>query len=197
MSTRKPPPNLRRWANRPALSRRQLGKGRLASELIDAARRGDLTKANTAPGTQGRQAVDKVKGYAPRVARRPELTARQAAGHEAHGDRLPIVTFYAQLGAEPTLLEDVTVSRLAVRSVARYLGLVGQLGDGRVSPEAFERRVRSWRPITILDPPGLLGQVRFLADPAAVLSLEEVRRGEERDTWIDSGRKRPSPRRRR
>jgi hypothetical protein len=197
MSTRNPTPDLHRRAKRPALSRRQLRKGRLASDLIDAARRGDLTKANTAPATQGRQAVDKVKGYAPRVARHHELTARQAAGHDAPGDRLPRVTFYSQLGAEPTLIEDATVSRLAVRSVARYLGLVGQLGEGRISPEAFERRVRSWRPITILDPPGLRGQVRFLADPGAVLALEENQRGEERDSWIDSGRKRPSPRRRR
>ncbi|MGO9910346.1 MAG: hypothetical protein ACLPQS_04175 [Acidimicrobiales bacterium] len=192
-----PPRSLRRRADRPGLSRRQLAKGKLPPELLAATSRGGLTKANTRPGTQGRQAVDRVKGYSPRVARHPELTARQAAGHEAPSDVLPVVTFFAVLGAAPTVLADVTVSRRDVRRVARYLGLVGQLSEGRISPEAFERRVASWRPVTILDPPGFRGQVRFLSDPQAAQFLSEIERGEERESWIDSGRKRPSPRRRR
>jgi hypothetical protein len=132
-----------------------------------------------------------------RLARRPELTARQSLGHEAPGDVLPIVTFFAQLGAGPALLADVTVSRRDARRVGRYLGLVGLLREGRLSPAVFERRVTSWRPVTVLDPKGLRGQVRFLSDPAAVLYLAERERGEERETWIDSGRRRPSPRSRR
>jgi hypothetical protein len=113
------------------------------------------------------------------------------------GDLLPMVTFYAQLGAGPAVLVDVTVSRRDARRVGRYLSLVAQLTEGRITPAAFERRVKGWRPIEILDPPGLRGQVRFLADPSAVLALAEIERGEERESWIDSGRKRPSPRRRR
>jgi len=191
------PRALHRQAARPKLSRRQLRKGKLPPELLDAARRGLLTKTNTAKGSQGRQAVDRVKGYQPRVAHHPELTARQAAGHEMPGDLLPMVTFYAQLGAGPAVLVDVTVSRRDARRVGRYLSLVAQLTEGRITPAAFERRVKGWRPIEILDPPGLRGQVRFLADPSAVLALAEIERGEERESWIDSGRKRPSPRRRR
>ncbi|MGO9195974.1 MAG: hypothetical protein ACLQK4_02450 [Acidimicrobiales bacterium] len=148
------------------------------------------------PGTQGRQAADAVI-YRKRASRHPELTARQAAGHEAPGDVLPVVTFFAQLGTGPTVLAGVTVSRSDVRRVARYLGLVGQLSENRISPEAFGRRVSSWRPVTILDPPGFRGQVRFLSDPQAAKFLSEIERGEERESWIDSGRKRTSPRRRR
>ena len=191
------PPDLRRQAARPALSRRQLGKGKLPPELIAAARRGVLTRTNTVRGTQGAQAVDRVKGYRSRVAQHPELTARQAAGHEALGDVLPVVTFYAQLGAGPAVLVDVTVSRRDARRVGRYLSLTGQLTEGRITPTAFERRVKSWRPITILDPPGFRGQVHFLSDPVAVYALAEIERGEERESWIDSGRRRPSARSRR
>ncbi|MGO9197336.1 MAG: hypothetical protein ACLQK4_09435 [Acidimicrobiales bacterium] len=110
---------------------------------------------------------------------------------------LPTVSFFAQLGTGPTVLAAVTVSRSDVRRVARYLGLVGQLSENRISPDAFERRVASWRPVTILDPPGFRGRVRFFSDPQAAQLLSEIERGEERESWIDSGRKRPSPRRRR
>jgi len=192
-----PPPETRRQANRPALSRRQLRKGQLSPVLVEAARRGVLTDSNTAKGTQGRQAVDRVTGYQRRVVSHPELTARQAAGHEAPGDVLPTVTFFAQLGILAVVLDSVTVSRRDARRVGRYLSLVAQLTEGRLAPAAFERRVRSWRPVSILDPPGLRGQVHFLSDPATVVALAEAERGEERESWIDSGRRRPSPRRRR
>jgi hypothetical protein len=164
--------------------------------LLARARRGELTRANTEPGSPERSAVDRAV-YEQRRSRHPELTVRQALGHERAGDVLPTVSFFAQLGAGAALLEDVTVSRRDARRVGRYLSLVAQLTEGRLAPAVFERRVRSWRPVTILDPPGLRGQVRFLSDPAAVLALAEIERGEERESWIDSGRKRPSPRRRR
>jgi hypothetical protein len=168
----------------------------LPPALLARARKGELTRRNTAPGSPERSAVDRVV-YERRRGRRPELTVRQALGHAAPGDVLPVVTFYVQLGAGPALLEDVSVSRRDARRVGRYLSLVGLLTEGRLAPAAFERRVRSWRPVTILDPPGLRGQVRFLADPAAVLALAEIERGEEPRRWVDSGRRRPSPRSRR
>jgi hypothetical protein len=164
--------------------------------LLARARRGELTRANTAPGSPERSAVDRVV-YERRRAHHPELRVRQALGHEAAGDVLPTVTFFAQLGALAVVLDSVTVSRRDTRRVGRYLSLVGLLTEGRLAPAAFERRVKSWRSVTILDPPGLRGQVRFLADPAAVLQLAEIERGEERESWIDSGRERPSPRDRR
>ena len=72
--------------------------------------------------------------------------------------------------------------------MGRYLSLTGQLTEGRIAPTAFERRVKSWRPVTILDPPGFRGQVQFLSDPVAVFALAEIERGEERESWIDTGR---------
>ncbi len=185
------PRDLRGQADRLAFPRRQP-----PDSLIAQARRGVLTRGNTLPRTQGRQAANAAI-YRKRAGRHPELTARQAAGHEAPGDVLPTVSFFAQLGTGPTVLAAVTVSRSDVRRVARYLGLVGQLSENRISPDAFERRVASWRPVTILDPPGFRGRVRFFSDPQAAQLLSEIERGEERESWIDSGRKRPSPRRRR
>jgi hypothetical protein len=168
----------------------------LPPALLARARKGEITRANTVPGSPERSAVDRIT-YERRRAHRPELTARQSLGHEAAGDVLPAVTFFAQLGAGPTLLEDVTVSRRDARRVGRYLSLVGLLTEGRLSPDAFERRVRGWRPVTVLDPEGLRGRVRFLGDAAAVLDLRERERGEAREAWIDSGRRPPSSRSRR
>ncbi len=168
----------------------------LPPALLARARRGELTRSNTASGSPERSAVDRVV-YERRRAHHPELTVRQALGHAAPGDVRPAVTFFAQLGAGPALLEDVAVSRRDARRVGRYLSLVGLLTEGRLAPAAFERRVKRWRPVTILDPAGLRGQVRFLSDPAAVLALAEIERGEERESWIDSGRRRPAARSRR
>ena len=165
-------------------------------ELLRRARKGELTRANTEPGSPERSAVDRVV-YERRRAHHPELTTRQALGHKGRLDVLPVVSFFAELGAGAALLEDVTVSRRDARRVGRYLSLVGLLTEGRLAPAAFAARVRSWRPVEILDPPGLRGQVRFLSDPAPVLALAEVERGEERESWIDSGRRRLSPRSRR
>jgi hypothetical protein len=168
----------------------------LRRALLPAGHAERLTRRNTAPGTAERQAVTRAE-YVSRRASRRELSARQALGHAAPGDVLPTATFFAEKDSGPTLLVDVTVSRRDVRRVARYLGLVGQLAEGRIAPAVFARRVGSWRPIRVLDPAELRGDVRFLADPAAVLALVEIDRGEERESWIDSGRSRPSPRKRR
>jgi hypothetical protein len=125
------------------------------------------------------------------------LTVRQALGHPAREDVLPTATFFVQLGAGATVLEDVTVPRRDVKRIGRYLALVDLLNEGRLSFAAFERRVRIWRPITVLDPKGLRGEVAFLSDPAAVLVLADAERGAGRESWIDSGRRRPSLRSRR
>jgi hypothetical protein len=182
-------------AGRLTLRNTRSGSERRRAVQLVRTERHELTRS-TARTAEERSAVNRVEYLARRTAR-PDLSARQALGHEAPGDVLPTATFFAQLGAGPTLLVDVTVSRRDARRVGRYLSLVGLLKEGRLAPAAFERRVRSWLPVTILDPLGLRGRVRFLSDPAAVLELAEIERGEERESWIDSGRKRPSARRRR
>jgi hypothetical protein len=119
------------------------------SQLLARAHRGE-PKRCTAETPAERAAVHRAE-YERRLVHHGDLSARQALGHDAPGDVLPVVTFFAQLGAGASVLEDVTVSRRGARSVARYLGLVVLLGEGRISPAAFERQVASWRPITILE----------------------------------------------
>ena len=59
-----------------------------------------------------------------------------------------------------------------VRRTARYSSLVGELVSGELSPQAFRRRVGSWREIR--------GE-RFESDPDVVMAIIETRRalGEE------------------
>ena len=57
-------------------------------DLLGRARRGGLTRSNTATGTPERRAVDRVK-YLKRRAAHPEITARQALGHPKPDDVLP------------------------------------------------------------------------------------------------------------
>jgi hypothetical protein len=127
---------LRRLASQPALSRRQLGKGRLSPDLLAAARNGVLTKANTAKGSQGRQAVDRVKGYEPRARRTvPGETVRARLGHAP----APEVVW----SAVPTtsgVIEVFTATRRESSRVGVYSHDVGLLLDGDLDPRDFERK---------------------------------------------------------
>jgi hypothetical protein len=129
---------LRRLASQPALSRRQLSKGRLSPDLLAAARNGVLTKANTAKGSQGRQAVDRVKGYEPRARRTvPGETVRARLGHAP----APEVVW----SAVPTtsgVIEVFTATRRESSRVGVYSHDVGLLLDGDLDPRDFERK---WR----------------------------------------------------
>ena len=135
------PRELRRQANRPALSRRQLRKGRLSPSLVEAARHGVLTRTNTATGSQGRQAVDRVKGYAPRAARTaPGETVRARLGHAP----APEVVW----SAVPTtsgVIEVLTTTRRESSRVGIYSHDVGLLLDGDLDPRDFERKWRRRR----------------------------------------------------
>jgi hypothetical protein len=146
----------------------------LPPELLARARRGELRRSNTVPGTPERRAADRW-AYVERRKRHPELTARQAAGHEGTRDVPPTVTFFAQSTAGPGVLVDVTVSRRHARRVGRYLSLVARLTEGRLSGTAFRARVRFWAPITVLDPPNR-GRARFVADPATATALADRER---------------------
>ena len=136
MPPRKPLPEFHRRANRPALSRRQLRKGRLAPELSAAVRSGVLTKANTAKGSQGRQAVDRVKGYEPRARRTvPGETVRARLGHAP----APEVVW----SAVPTtsgVIEILTTTRRESSRVGVYSHDVGLLLDGDLDSKDFERK---------------------------------------------------------
>jgi hypothetical protein len=77
-----------------------------------------------------------------------------------------------------TVLEDVT--RGEARRLARYDAMMSNLVQGDISPPAFERRVGAWRPIR--------GE-RFLADPAAVMAILDMRRQVGDPVFIYEGRR--------
>ena len=141
MAARKPPFELRRQANRRALSRRQLRKRKLAPELLAAARSGVLAKTNTAKGTRGRQAVDRVRGYEPRARRTaPGETVRARLGHAP----APEVVW----SAVPTtsgVIEILTTTRRESSRVGVYSHDVALLLDGDLEPKEFERKWRRRR----------------------------------------------------
>lgn len=136
--------------------------------------------------------------YLERRAGRPTASARTAVGHAPPGSEQPTATFFAQpvQGGGARILVDVTVSRADVHRVGRYLHAVRELRGGRVSARAFQRRVSGWRPIEVLAPPDLAGAYRFVADAETALALARRAADEGIETWIDSGRARPRPRRR-
>jgi hypothetical protein len=136
MPPRKSPPKLRRLAGRPALSRRQLWDQKLSPELVAAARTGLLTKSSTAKASQGRQAVDRVKGYEPRARRTfPGETVRARLGHAP----APEIVW----SAVPTtsgVIEVLTATRRESSRVGAYSHDVGLLLDGDLDPKGFERK---------------------------------------------------------
>ncbi len=153
------------------------GRRSIDPELLARARRGDLTRSNTAKGTPERQAVDR-NTYVRRRAFRPHLTARQAAGHPAPDDRLPRISL--MLADPPRWVIIESPNRRDVSRAGAYENLVGDLERGMISSDAFRRRVSSWRPIS--------GN-RFLSDPDAVLAIIEDRRaGDQELFYYDAGR---------
>lgn len=116
---------------------------RPGTRLYDAAAVGILTRANTRPGTRGRQAVD-ASSYRSRRSREPTLSAREAAGHEVAGSRSKVATFYAADPPRRITIEGEGVTQRDVRRAGSYLysvreligelrrfpGAAGQLGAG-------------------------------------------------------------------
>lgn len=145
--------------------------------LLAAARRGELTNANTRAGTPERQAVDRVK-YLRRRAAHPERSARQALAHPAPGDRPGSISFMVDDPPRFVLVEGLSGRDL--RRAGRYGRLARELESGRLSHAAFRRQVGAWRPIA---------GFRFLSDPDAVLALVEDRRAADLEIfYYDSGR---------
>ena len=110
-----PPRSIRRAAARPAGPRGNAPNRR----LLEAARAGIVTRSNTTPGTQGRQAADRaVYERRQRHAEARGLTARQAAGHPATGDVLPTISAIVRDPDGYTQLREMEVSpgRVEIRA---------------------------------------------------------------------------------
>jgi hypothetical protein len=165
--------------------------------LLARARRGELTRSNTRPGTPERRAVDR-SVYLRRRAARPSATAREALGHLPPGSIAPTASFFAERveGGPLTLLIGVAIRRADLRRVSRYGALLEALRRRRISARAFERRVSSWAPVEVTAPPELAGRWRLVADPEAVAALAAEAQDRGVRAWVDSGRSRPLPRRR-
>ena len=146
-------------------------------DLLGRARRGELSRSSTRPGTAERRAVDRLQ-YLRRRAAHPDLSARQALGHPRPGDVRPTISL--MVADAPRFVVIETDNRRDLTRAARYDNLVSQLASGRISPAAFRRRVGSWRPI---------GDHKFLSDPGAVLAIIEARRAGELELFVySSGR---------
>jgi len=146
-------------------------------DLLGRARRGELSRSSTRPGTAERRAVDRVK-YVRRRAAHPEITARQALGHPKTGDVLPTISL--MVDDPPRFIVIEALNRRDLRRAGRYDNLVNQLNEGRITSASFERRVGTWRPIA---------GYTFLADPDAVLAILEERRAADLEVFhYESGR---------
>jgi hypothetical protein len=165
------------------------------ADLLRRARQGDLRRSNTLPGTPERSAVDRAT-YERRGARHPELTVRQALGHQASGDVAPTLSLFTGDPPGPRLIVIEGASRRDARRAGLYMHATRQLLDDlRYGPQdaetirrTFNRRFARWRPVA---------GFTLLADADAVIALvDELRAGEE-EVVFDSGRSRPGRRRRR
>ena len=141
MATRRPdpiPPSLRRSANRPGGPRTR----RPSPRLIEAARAGVLSDANTRKGTAGRRAVDAVT-YDRRQARGRRLgvaTARAAVGHGGALPSASITAMFRNVGF--ATVENPTAAER--RRLARWNARAGELRQGFITPARFRRLVGSW-----------------------------------------------------
>ncbi|MBF6556972.1 MAG: hypothetical protein IVW52_12540 [Acidimicrobiales bacterium] len=137
--------------------------------LISAAAAGILTRANTEPGTRGRQAVDRLtyqRRTSPIKRKYPDQKARELVGHEQASVREHrSISVLFDRPAPYGVLEQPT--RGEAWRAGRYLNLTRLLAQGKITPQAFRHRVAGWAPIR--------GE-NFLADPDRVLAVLEARR---------------------
>ena len=160
------------------------------SKLVQAALRGEITAGDFDSGTKGYQAVGRA-GYLRSRAKRPELSAREATGHRVSGSRPTVTSFFTDL--PPRLITLEGVRRIDVQRGGKYMAAVKNLGEARKSgnskavAEDFERRIARWRPIA---------GYPLLSDPEAVLAVAERVATEDAEVIFDSGRSRPTRRRR-
>lgn len=109
------------------------------SPLVQAAREGLLTRANTEKGSAGRQAVERAT-YLGRDARRaPGETAREALGH--HRESPASLTGWIT-GTNGQRFQVVAEGPAAVARLAARLHDEREVASGRMSPSVFADR---WR----------------------------------------------------
>lgn len=186
------PRSLRRLASARATRRHPPRPG---TRLFDAAEVGILTRANTRPGTRGRQAVD-AASYRARRSREPTLPAREAAGHEVAGSREKTVTFYTVDPPRRITLRGEGITRRDVRRGGGYLHSVRELiGDLRTYPGAADALKRDWERRWRNRAPIAGYPLLTTADAAVALADQDRQAGEE--PLFDSGRSKPGRRRRR
>jgi hypothetical protein len=113
-----------------------------------------------------------------------DLSARQATGHPASGDRPPTGTLIAWTveGAQQVRLEGL--SRSDLRRAGQYEHALGDLSDGLITPRDFRRRFRRWK---------LVGGQRLVADPDAALAAADEARAAGEEVIFNSGRVRRRP----
>jgi hypothetical protein len=163
------PRSLRRAASRPAVPGRQP-----PSKLVAAVAVGDITRANTKPGTVGRRAVYQAEAARRIAGRRPGESVSEALGHEKEEVRSGrAVSAYLADRPGLTLIESPTKGEAS--RLARYSNLVGQLASGKIKPEAFHRRVSRWQPVQ--------GQA-LESDPARVFSTLEALQAADQVTFV-------------
>ena len=141
-------------------------------ELLERARRGDLTRGNTSPGTLERQAVTRVE-YLRRRELHPSETARHATGHYGPGRETTRMSVF--IGGPPRFVIIEGLNRRDRSRAGRYGDLVHKLQRGDITEEEFRRRVRRWRPIA--------GE-SFLSDAEAVLAILDELRATDRETFV-------------
>ena len=184
---------------RRAAARRLPARGRPPSPTVQAAAdAGLLTRANTAPGTAGRRAVDRAT-YRRRRSAEPELSAREAAGHRVAGTRTRVATFFTDGPPRLITISDPSVTLRDVRRAGAYMGDVGALladlsrASGR--PSEIARVKRAWGARMRRRAP--IAGYRVLATADAAIALADELRGDEDESLkFDSGRSRPGRRRR-
>jgi len=181
------PRSLRRAAARGAGPRTKPPNPR----LVAAFEAGLYGRNDFGPGTAGRRAADAVT-YQRRRRRHPDEPARAAVGHVAPEDRTATWSVI-YVDSPPRVLYEAEIARRDARRVARHLGLIAQLVEARSPERAREvarrvRRVRTWRPITIVGPPEIAGEYRFLNNPDAIVALAEQLRAEDAEVVVAYGR---------
>ncbi len=153
------------------------GRNELPADLIEQARRGEFTR-RTAITPEERSAAYRVEHERQLARRRPGETIRQALGHPASSSTLPLISAFLDDPPRFAVLDNVT--RRDAARVGKYENLVRQLRDGKITGDAFRRRVSRWRTVA--------GH-RLLADPEAVLVLLDTLRAEDRELFVyESGR---------
>lgn len=167
------PASLRAAANRAARPRRPPAPG---SKLAEAARAGLLTRANTTPGTAGRQAVDHVVFEGRKAARAPGETVREALGHRKTAPQGGMSGVFKDAGFVVVENPD----RAERRRLGRFNARVAELVEGQLSARRFERMIAGWRP---------LRGMAFENDPEIILATLDIRRQVGEELFIYEGRR--------